>query len=124
MCGLTIFISICVPINKAICVFYVITVILTILTILWVTGLITYLNTTGFYPAQRVYLEKHKKWMELPAEEYPPTLSTLNVAGSIMLMIYILPFIMRPLDFLRNPKSYLVGLASYFSISPVFIVIM
>ena len=41
-----------------------------------------------------------------------------------MLSIYLIPFLLRPMDFLANIKSYLVGLVSYFAILPLFINIM
>lgn len=42
----------------------------------------------------------------------------------IMLFIYIIPMILRPLDFLKNFSSYLVGLVTYFFMMPIFITCM
>jgi hypothetical protein len=41
-----------------------------------------------------------------------------------MLSIYLLPMILRPLDFLFNFKQYIVGLFAYIIMLPVFINIM
>ena len=57
MCCLTVLVSIAVPIDRAMCYFYVITIILSILTIAWIVGLMAYLVGAGFYPTPRVYVE-------------------------------------------------------------------
>ena len=46
--------------------------------------------------------------------------SWLVCAGVIMLAIYIVPFLFRPIDFLENFKGYMVGLVSYLVLIPMF----
>merc|ERR1712003_422305 len=46
--------------------------------------------------------------------------STLCLAGIIMLSIYLLPMVMRPLDFIMNFKEYTMGFISYMLMMPVF----
>ena len=54
-----------------------------------------------------------------PAEPYT-FFSLLTLAGIIMLSIYCMPIIMRPLDFLTNFKNYTAGFISYMLMMPVF----
>ena len=42
------------------------------------------------------------------------------LAGVIMLAIYTVPFILRPIDFLENFKGYTVGLIAYLVLIPMF----
>ena len=44
----------------------------------------------------------------------------LCLAGVIMLSIYVLPCVMRPLDFLANFKNYTLGFTAYMLMMPVF----
>ena len=46
--------------------------------------------------------------------------SWLVLAGVIMLAIYTVPFIFRPIDFLENFKGYTVGLIAYLVLIPMF----
>ena len=55
--------------------------------------------------------------VEIADTEY---FSTLCLAGTIMLTIYVLPMVMRPLDFLSNFKSYSLGFMSYMMMMPIF----
>lgn len=47
--------------------------------------------------------------------------SYLVLAGVIMLSIYIVPMVMRPMDFLGNLGGYTVGLFSYILLIPMFV---
>jgi len=44
----------------------------------------------------------------------------LTLAGVIMLSVYLLPFILRPLDFLSNAKKYVLGFLVYMLLMPMF----
>ena len=46
--------------------------------------------------------------------------SYLVLAGTIMLSIYLVPMILRPIDFLNNFKGYIVGLIAYLLLIPMF----
>jgi cellulose synthase/poly-beta-1,6-N-acetylglucosamine synthase-like glycosyltransferase len=50
--------------------------------------------------------------------------SVLTLSGVIMLSVYILPLLLRPLDFLANFRNYLVGMITYIILLPTFINIM
>ena len=78
----TVLVSIATPIDRAISFFRVISIIFSVLTILSLIGITAFLIGTGFYP------EGHFSW--------------LTMAGTIMLSIYIIPLLMRPVDFLWN----------------------
>jgi len=41
-----------------------------------------------------------------------------------MLSIYLLPMVLRPIDFVLNPLKYLVGFVSYMLLLPIFINVM
>ena len=51
-------------------------------------------------------------------DNYP--FSYLVLAGTIMLSIYLVPMILRPIDFLNNFKGYIVGLIAYLLLIPMF----
>ena len=46
--------------------------------------------------------------------------SPLVLAGVIMLSVYLVPIIMRPIDFLENFRGYVVGLLAYLCLIPMF----
>ena len=46
--------------------------------------------------------------------------SWIRLAGVVSLIFYVLPFFMRPLDFLFNFKKYCVGFLCYMLLLPVF----
>jgi len=45
----------------------------------------------------------------------------LSVAVIVMLGVYFIPFVLRPLDFMDNASSYIIGLISYLVLMPMFI---
>ena len=47
--------------------------------------------------------------------------SWLVLAGIIMLSVYLIPIIFRPLDFAQNIFKYIVGFVSYFLMMPMFL---
>ena len=46
--------------------------------------------------------------------------SPLVLAGVIMLSVYLVPIIMRPIDFLENFRGYVIGLMAYLMLIPMF----
>lgn len=97
-------VSIAVPIDKAMTYFKIIAGILSLLTITSIFGIAVFLFETGIYSNGQ--------------------LNILTLSGVVMLSIYLLPMILRPLDFLFNFKQYIVGLFAYIIMLPVFINIM
>ena len=56
-------------------------------------------------------------------ESYEPpqtSFSYLTLSGVIMLSIYLVPLILRPIDTLFNLKQYAIGMAAYFLMLPVY----
>ena len=47
--------------------------------------------------------------------------SILVLAGVIMLSIYVVPMILRPIDFLSNLAGYIIGLITYLLLIPMYI---
>ena len=50
--------------------------------------------------------------------------SYLVLAGIIMCCVFLMPIILRPLDFLMNTRAYIVGLFTYIFMMPTFINVM
>lgn len=59
------------------------------------------------------------------AKKYIPTgqyyFNWLYLAAAIMLGVYAIPFVFRPLDCLQNLRSYVLGFLSYFLMLPMFL---
>ena len=94
---LSIFVSIALPIQRAMAYFHIVAVMMAILVLLSLAGICYFLAQQSFFP------EKY----DPPAEEGGDPIDTgttyfslLVLAGVIMLSVYMLPFIMRPIDFL------------------------
>ena len=48
----------------------------------------------------------------------------MRLAGTIMLVVYVIPMIMRPKDFLYNFNGYFTGVITYLFLLPMFVNIM
>ncbi len=101
----TCLVSLAVPIDKAMSYFIFIAFVLSLLTLTSLFGITVFLIETGL-------------------TDDDGNLNILTLSGVVMLSIYILPMILRPLDFLFNIKQYILGLFSYIVMLPVFINIM
>jgi len=102
---ITCLVSLAVPIDKAMCYFYLIASILSCLTLFSLIGITVFLIQTG-------------------VKDSDNNLNIVTISGIVMLSLYLLPMILRPIDFLFNIKQYLLGLFSYIVMLPVFINIM
>ena len=121
---LTIFVSISMPINRAVAYFHVVSWILIILTLTTLAGICYYLSIQGFFPPVTEFkcvpvkgADDDCQWRKTGDHYF----STLCLAGVIMLTIYVLPMVMRPIDFLKNMKKYLIGFFSFMILMPVFL---
>lgn len=47
------------------------------------------------------------------------TLNYLVVCGTIVLLVYLVPFVYRPIDFAKNFTKYIVGFICYMFMLPV-----
>ena len=106
--------SLALPLDRAKPCFIIATTLFGLLTIISIVGMIFYLTAAGFYPE---HLEKID-YVWTPMGDYH--FSWLVLAGTIMLTIYLVPFILRPVDFLENFKGYTIGLVAYLLLIPMF----
>ena len=106
--------SLALPLDRAKPCFIIATTLFGLLTLMSIVGMIFYLTAAGFYPE---HLEKID-YVWQPQGDYH--FSWLVLAGTIMLLIYVVPFILRPIDFLENFKGYTVGLVAYILLIPMF----
>jgi hypothetical protein len=114
-------VSLAAPIDKAIEYFRVVASVFSVFTILSIVGIIFFLVNTGFYPPVKEYDPTTETWTDLDEE---PHLNVLTVSGTIMLMIYIVPILLRPIDFIFNFPQYAIGLVSYLLLLPTFVNVM
>ena len=72
------------------------------------------------------YDSKHHKWHDKTDKNgnVITHFSILTLSGVIMLSVYFLPMILRPIDFILNIKQYVLGLISYLFLLPTFINVM
>ncbi len=74
------------------------------------------MSVEGFYTEEYVYNRKQNAW--IPTGKY--YLNWLVVAGTVVLLVYFVPFIYRPLDFAKNFLKYIIGFICYMMMLPVF----
>lgn len=111
--------SLALPLEKGKAWFNIVVAAFGLLTTASIFGIIYYLSACGFYPPEKYYSTADKKWYpEDPPEYY---FSILILAGVIMLSIYAVPMLFRPVDFLSNLGGYCVGLLAYILLIPMFI---
>jgi len=120
MVFLSTFVSISLPIDRAMSYFRIVSIFMGILMITSIVGITYFLSQRGFYPhvSECVVVQKGQpcEWQDQPETYF----SLLTLAGVIMLSIYLMPILMRPLDFLANFKNYTLGFLSYMVMMPVF----
>ena len=107
--------SLALPLDRAKACFVIATTLFGLITIVSIVGMIFYLASAGFYPEHLTKID----YVWVPQGD-GPYFSWLVCAGVIMLLIYLVPFILRPIDFLENFKGYTVGLVSYLLLIPMF----
>jgi len=123
MIFLSTFVSIALPIERAMGYFRIVAIIMAVLMLASIAGITYFLAQRGFFPPVSTCLNVNPKqpnsceFQDDPNETY---FSMLCLAGVIMLSMYILPMLMRPLDFLTNFKNYTLGFCSYMLMMPVF----
>ena len=94
----TILVSLATPIDRAMSYFRFVSVIFSIMIITSLVGISFFLAETGFYPEEKKYDIDKKQWIPLGTHHF----SILTLAGVIMLGVYTLPIILRPIDFMYN----------------------
>ena len=113
---LSIFIAISLPIDRAMPYFRVVAVIFAIIVLTSIVGICYFLAKSGFYPPERKFNAGDNTWTDTGNYYF----SWLELAGVIMLAVYLLPFILRPVDFFQNAGKYCLGLLSYLFLLPMF----
>merc|ERR1719266_10590 len=93
---LSMFIAISLPIDRAMPYYRVIGCLFSIIILTALAGICVFLAETGFYPPEKELDPEDNEWHET-GEYY---FSWLTLAGVIMLSVYLLPFLMRPVDFI------------------------
>jgi len=114
---LCVFIGIALPVDRSMPYYGSVSLFFAILILSTIGGIIYFLAQTGFYPPEMKLNEETDEWEET-GEHY---FSWLTLAGIIMLSVYTLPFLLRPLDFAQNAKHYIAGLISYIFLLPMFL---
>ena len=92
--------SITMPVDRAIYYFRFVATVMCILTIISLIGISVFLSDSGFYPQTKIYDSTNMIWYNAPNDEHH--FSVLTLCGMIMLAIFLLPMLMRPLDFIEN----------------------
>lgn len=92
---LTIFVSLSLPIDRAMTYLKVISFFLCTLFIASITGICYYMSVEGFYTQEYVYSKHGNAWIAT-GNVY---LNWLVVAGTIVFLLYLIPFLYRPVDF-------------------------
>ena len=109
--------SMALPLEKARTWFNIVAAAFGFLTAFSIFGMVYYLAASTLWPQEKRYSTGDKEWYPTGERHF----SYLVLAGAIMLSVYLVPIVMRPLDFLSNMGGYLVGLLSYILLIPVFI---
>lgn len=104
--------------------FRIVTIIFSLLTLASITGVTIFLYNQGFYPAVKEWNNTLEIWVDADSDLYPAKFNYLTLFGMIMLSVYIIPVILRPLDFMYNLLSYISGFLSYFLLLPIFLNVM
>ena len=99
----TLLLSISAPIEKAMTYFRVIGVIFSVLVLACFAGVIGYMAATGMHAYEMHWVEAAPGMGRyVRRDDELQRVSRLTVAGTIMLCVYLLPFLLRPMDFLLN----------------------
>ena len=129
--ALLIFISMGAPIDQAMSYFKAIAFLFSVMTLSSIVGIAFVLIGEGFYPPVKEYLESRNAdgelngdWSWVTKEDEGPYFSWLTLAGTVMLSVYLVPIVLRPLDFYYNMSKYLVGMMAYFMLLPIYINVM
>lgn len=115
-----IIISLTTPVDKGVSYFKFLMVAFGLLLVTTMTGIIVYLVSTTMFPEEKEYNIDTKKWVGTGKHNF----SVLVLTGTIMMSVYLLPMILRPLDFLKNFRLYMIGVLSYIFMMPTFINVM
>ena len=108
--------SLALPLDRAKPCFVIATTLFGFITFFAIIGMVFYLAASGFYPPHLTREPGQITYKEVGDFHF----SWLVLAGVIMLAIYTVPFLLRPIDFLENFKGYVVGMLAYLILIPMF----
>jgi chitin synthase len=115
--------SLTTPVDKGIAYFKLLMGFFGMLLLLSMVGIMYYLSDTGFYPHVKARNETTPNDPKLYETE-DTYFSWLVFAGVVMCSVFLIPMLLRPLDFVANFKNYTFGLLSYLFMMPTFTNIM
>ena len=81
------------PVERGIWMFRIVMVIFGVFIYVTLGGILYFLITTGFYP-EIMYYQRYSKWSHTGLYSF----SYLVLAGTIMMIVFIAPFLLRPID--------------------------
>ena len=124
-------VSLAGPIDRAMFYFKTSSVFFSLATLSTIGG-IAYLElNAGLWPQMQIYDTEAKAWYPcydgpVPGQDPVPIthFHVLLISTIIMLIVYVTPMLVRPVDFIQNAHKYIVGLFTYFLMMPVFITCM
>ncbi len=111
-------ISLTTTVDRGVSIFIFLMCIFGFLLLFTMFGIIYYLIKTGLIAQTQVY--NNGAWQPIDESHF----SYLVLSGIIMMCVFLIPMILRPLDFLSNTRNYILGLCSYLFMMPTFINIM
>ena len=117
---MAIIISLTTPVDRGVVYFKFLMVSFGLLLCTTMVGIVVYLIDTGLFPYEEHWDPINQIWYKAGGQHF----SILVFCGIIMMCVFILPMILRPLDFLSNFRLYMVGLFSYIFMMPTFINVM
>ena len=121
---MAVILSLAMPLDKAKGYFTIITVAFGFLTITTLAGIIFTFASSGIFPPEKCYSTVDARYFPCNPDDPdapPPTyFSFLVLFGTILLCIYFVPCIYRPVDFLSNFCSYTIGFLMYLLMIPMF----
>ena len=109
-------IALALPLDRARTCFMMTTILFGLMTLSCIFGMVFFLSNSGFYPEEKKF--DRSTWQWVGQGEY--YFSLLELAGVIMLSVYLVPIVMRPIDFLENFRGYVIGLISYLLLIPMY----
>jgi len=120
-------VSLAGPLDKAMIYFYIISALFSFLTIASLIGIGATLIKTGINAQELDCIPDNPLIPDSPCtwkKQHRWHKSYLTISGIIMIGVFILPIVMRPMDALFHLKGYLIGMLTYIFMLPTFINIM
>jgi len=115
--------------GQTIMYFKVLSVFLAFCTMFSLLCIFCFLKNTGFHPSVMEYICDEDKrvciWEDVTDEfKGAPYFSWTVLCGYAMFTVFFFPMILRPIDFIKNATSYLIGMTTYVVLLPVFTNVM